>query len=133
MKVVLRTSVESRDQSFPAPDEMSPSLQKVYRRTVERFSAEPAAAFDSAAMIVPKLVTRVILNGKEFTSLAQMPPAYRRFYEEMLVKTLPLDRAIHTVARAEHSNAIKRTISLLFIAAGFGATIVYLWLQGYYG
>jgi len=58
---------------------------------------------------------------------------YRRFYEETLVRVLPLDRAIHMVARIEHANFIKRTLSLSFIVAGLGAAIVYLWTNGYYG
>ena len=61
-----------------------------------------------------------------------MPPAYRRFYEELLAQALPLDRAVYTVARIEHSNFIKRTISLAVIAAGVAAGIVYLWLHGFY-
>ena len=130
MKVVLRASVEQTE--FRPPEEMSRSMQKIYRRTVERFSAHPTA-LDSAATVVPKLSARVILNGQDFESAEEMPPAFRQFYEELLAQALPVQHAIDTVTRVEHSNFIKRTVSLLFIGAGVALAIVYLWMHGYYG
>jgi hypothetical protein len=130
MKVVLRTSVEAT--GLCRPEEMSPSMQKFYRRTVQRFSAHPTA-LESAATVVPKLSARVILNGHDFESADEMPPALRQFYEHLLAQTLPVQHAIDTVTRVEHANFIKRTVSLLFIAAGVALAIVYLWIHGYYG
>jgi hypothetical protein len=126
MKVVLSTSVDEA-HNFCAPAEMSRALEKIYRRTVERFSANA-----TATCIVPKLPTRVIINGREFESAQEMPPVYRRFYEEMLARALPVEHAIYTVARVEHTNSIVRTISLAAVAFGFAAAVVYLWLHGYY-
>lgn len=131
MRVVLSSDVVAA-QNFCAPGSMSRSLEKIYRRTLERFSAEPVDEPDFAARIVPKLPTRIILNGREFASAQDMPPAYRRFYEEMLTRALPLQRAVYTVAQVEHSNSIKRVVSLTAIAAGCAVAIVYLWMHGYY-
>ncbi|MEP6809766.1 MAG: hypothetical protein ABI992_05950 [Chthoniobacterales bacterium] len=131
MRIALRTNLDSAWQ-FHAPAEMSPRFEGYYRRAVERFSARPAGDTGKTPLIVPKLGSRVIINDREFADTAQMPPAYRLFYEEILAKALPLDRAIYLVARTEHANFIKRTISLLVIAAGVAAAIVYLWEHGYY-
>jgi len=132
MKVVLRTRVGTEAPDFHRPDEMSPSMQKFYRQTVRRFSARPAAAGDTAATIVPKLMARIIVNGSEYESAGQLPPLYRRIYEETLARALPLDRAIDMVVRTEHANFITRALSLSFIAAGLATTIVYLWIIGHY-
>ena len=59
---------------FRLPGEMSPSMQKFYRRAVQRFSAGPSAAGEAARAIVPKLLTRIIVNGREFESAGHMPP-----------------------------------------------------------
>jgi len=133
MKVVLRTclGVEAGPDHL-RPDEMSPSMQKVYRQTVQRFSARPATGAGAMAMIVPKLMARIIVNGREFEHAGQMPPSERRLYEETLAQALPLERAIEMVVRVEHGNFVKRAITLFFIAAGLTATIVYLGLHGYY-
>lgn len=131
MKVVLSTDVAAA-QSFCAPHGMSPALEKIYRRTLERFSAEPVED-TIAARIVPKLPTRIIVNGREFESVQEMPAPYRHFYEEMLTRVLPLERAVFTVAQTEHSNSIKRIVSLTGIAIGCAVAIVYLWMHGYYG
>lgn len=131
MRIALRTNLESAG-CFHLPEEMSPRLRDYYDRTMERFSARPLNLGAQARAVIPKLSARVILNGEEFDSAGQMPPAYRRFYENLLAEALPLNRAVYTVARIEHSNFIKRTISLAIIAAGVTALIVYLWLQGFY-
>jgi len=132
MKVALRANLESADRDFRAPAEMSPSMEKIYQRILERFSAEPAKATGSRPVIVPKMSTRIILNGREFESTNEMPAAYRRFYEETLMRAMPLQRAVYTVAKIEHSNYIKRTITLSVIAVGYIAAIAYLWSVGYY-
>lgn len=131
MRVALRTSpVNARD--FRLPEKMSPRLEDFYRRALERFSAGSVLG-SKAPAVVPKLSTRVIVNGQEFAGSSEMPPEYRRFYEQILASAVPLDRAIYLVARTEHSNFIGRIISLLLIAGGVAGAIVYLWLHGYYG
>lgn len=132
MRVALRANVESADREFRAPAEMSPSMQKIYQRMLERFSAHAVNATGSAFTIVPKMSTRVIVNGREFETTGEMPAVYRRFYEETLAKALPLQRAVYTVAKIEHSNFIKRTVTLSVIALGYVGAIVYLWSVGYY-
>jgi hypothetical protein len=131
MKVVLTADVAAA-REFAAPAHMSPALEKVYRRTLERFSAEPAPATEPRPQIVPKLSTRVILNGREFATIDEMPPAYRRFYHETLARALPIQSAIYTVAKVEHRNSIKRALTLGVVAFAAAAAVVYLWMHGYY-
>ena len=131
MRVAVTASLQSTDREFRTPAEMSPSMEKIYHRMLERFSAD-AAPTGSRAMIVPKMTARVILNGREFESTGEMPLAYRRFYEETLARALPLQRAVYTVAKIEHSNFVKRTVTLAVIALGHVAAIAYLWSVGYY-
>ena len=132
MKVVLASNVEAA-RNFCAPETMSPGLEKVYRRTVERFSADAATGVSASARVTPKLSTRIILNGREFASVEEMPAPYRRFYLETLTRALPLQSAIYTVARTEHVNRITRTVTLSIVAVAAAAAVVYLWLHGYYG
>lgn len=131
MKVVLTADLKTA-REFRAPERMSPSLEKVYLRTVERFSAEPAAAAEVRSRIVPKLSTRVIVNGREFAHIEEMPPAYRQFYAETLAKALPIQSAIYTVAKFEHRNTITRTVVLGLVALAAVTAVVYLALHGYY-
>ncbi len=131
MRIALRTNLDGIG-GFHLPEEMSPRLQDYYRRTMARFSARPLNLEAKTRTLIPKLSARVILNGQEFSDSGQMPPASRHFYEELLAQALPLERAVYTVARVEHANFIKRTVSLGAIATGVAAGIVYLWLHGFY-
>lgn len=132
MRIALRTC-PAAGGDFHLPEEMPPKLAAYYYRTLERFSARPPCRGSKKHAVIPKLSTRVIVDGQEFASVAEMPSEYRRFYEEILARAVPLERAIYTVARAEYSNFVGRTISLLVIAAGVEIAIIYLWLHGYYG
>ena len=132
MRVALKADLQTADRDFHAPAEMSPAMEKIYQRMLERFSAGPLRATGSRTTIVPKMTARVIMNGREFESTGEMPAVYRRFYEETLARVVPLQGAIYTVAKIEHSNYIKRTVALGFIAAAHVAAIAYLWSIGYY-
>src|SRR3712207_3251694 len=132
MRVALKTRVASADREFRAPATMSTSMEKIYQRMLERFSAEPLKATGSRPVIIPKMTARVIVNGREFESTGEMPAAYRRFYEETLARAVPLQQTVYTVAKIEHANYIKRTIALVVIALGHVAAIGYLWSIGYY-
>lgn len=132
MKIALRTTLNLGSHDCADMKAMSPAMQKAFQRTVDRFSARPC---DAAAHpnIVPKISTRIIVDGKEFGSPIQMPPNYRQFYEEALARALPLHDAILTVTQMERSNFVKGTIALSIIAAGLVVAIVYLWFTGFYG
>jgi len=132
MKVVLTANVAAAGD-FRAPDRMSSAMEKVYRRTLERFSAEPVTVAEPQKRVVPKLSTRVIVNGREFASMEEMPPVYRRFYQELLARTLPVQGAVYTVARTEHVNRITRVVTLSLVALAATSAVVYLWMHGYYG
>jgi hypothetical protein len=111
---------------------MSPAVEKIYQRMLARFSADPLRATGTRGTIVPKMTARVIVNGREFESTGEMPAVYRRFYEETLARVVPLQGAIYTVAKIEHSNYVKRTVALGLLAAAHVGAIVYLWSIGYY-
>ena len=132
MKIALRLNVDYPKSQTRAVSEMSRGMQRVYNRTLRRFSANQNVD-DFATKIVPKLHARVCVNGHEFEGLEAMPPEYRRFYEDILVRVLPVQRAVDIVARAERCNFITRMVTLGFIAVGCLAAIVYLWTRGYYG
>ena len=129
MRVALRTNVASEERE---PRAMSPRMQRQFDRTALRFCAPGTLPSIAAPRIVPKLSARVIINDREFDSLLQMPAEYRRFYEELLARALPVQRAVQIVAQTERANFIKRTTTLAFIAAACAAVIVYLLLHGYY-
>ena len=130
MRIALRLNLDGSISDPLSETEMSPGMQRIYNRILRRFSARGTTG---AKKIVPKLSARVCVNGCEFSDAKQMPPEYRRFYEEILSSALPVQRAVDIVARTEHSNFIKRTITLAFIAAVCVAAIFYLWSRGYYG
>ena len=129
MRVALRTDLAADESEYFPLSEMSRGMQRAYERTIGRFSATGSIV---GRRIVPKLCARITINGRDFDSSAEMPAEYRRFYEETLARTLPLQRAIRIVAETERANFIKRTVTLAFIAAGCASTIVYLALHGYY-
>jgi hypothetical protein len=132
MRVALRTDLAADESDYFPLSEMSRGMQRAYERTIGRFSATESTGSIAGRRIVPKLCARITINGREFDSSAEMPAEYRRFYEETLARTLPLQRAIRIVAETERANFIKRTVTLAFIAAGCASTIVYLALHGYY-
>ncbi|MGZ4967728.1 MAG: hypothetical protein ACXV97_11175 [Chthoniobacterales bacterium] len=132
MRIALRLNLAGGNAETCPISEMSRGLQRIYNRTARRFSAHSDLEIGTGK-IVPKLHARVTVNGREFGDVEQMPPEYRRFYEEILTRALPVQRAVDIVARAERCNFIMRTITLGVIAAGCAAAIVYLWLHGYYG
>ncbi len=129
MRIALRLTLDGTDEYCPLT-EMSRGMQRIHDRVLRRFSARSITG--SNAHIVPKLRSRIVVDGQEFKNVKQMPDEYRRFYEELLTNALPVERAVDIVTRAEHANFIKRSITLAFIAAGCAAAIVYLWLHGYY-
>lgn len=113
---------------------MSPRLQGYYQRALERLSARPPRQRGSRhALVVPKLSSRVVINGEEFTDPQEMPPPYRELYESILAQALPLDAAVYAVARIEHSSFIKRAVGLAVIANAVTGGILYLWLRGFLG
>src|SRR5437660_764867 len=100
MRIALRLNLDGSDAESCPSGQMSRGMQRIYNQTLRRFSAhenEDAAL----AKIVPKLHARVTVNGREFADSDQMPPEYRRFYEEILTRALPVQRAVDIVARAE--------------------------------
>jgi hypothetical protein len=129
MRIALRLNLDGTDDYCPLT-EMSRGMQRIHDRVLRRFSARTVTG--SSAHIVPKLRSRIVVDGQEFKNVKQMPDEYRRFYEELLTNALPVERAVDIVTRAEHANFIKRSITLAVIAAGCAAAIVYLWLHGYY-
>lgn len=129
MRIALRTSLDMTSGGLPDFSQMRPAMQKAYRRAAERFSARSADGHLPKA-IVPKLSSRVIINGREFGSAIQMPPEWRRFYEEALASAVPLGGAIRAVVETERANFIKRTVGLSLIAAGLLARLVYVWSTG---
>jgi hypothetical protein len=131
MRIALRLNLDGSDAEYCPVMEMSRGMQRIHDRIVRRFSARKNLTGSTAA-IVPKLRAGITVNGCEFKNVTQMPPEYRRFYEEILAQAVPMERAVDIVTRAEHSNYIKRTTTLVFIAVGCIAAIVYLWLHGYY-
>lgn len=131
MRIALRLSLDGAETAHFPEMEMSRGMQRIHDRILRRFSASSILT-GSKSGIVPKLRAGITVNGHEFKNVKQMPEEYRRFYEEMLSRALPIDRAVDIVTRAEHSNFIKRTVTLGFIAVGCIAAIVYLWMHGYY-
>ena len=129
MRIALRLNLYGGIADSCRDTEMSPGMRRIHDRVARRFSARGTAGTDN---IVPKLRSRIVVNDQEFKNPRKMPPEYRRFYEEMLAHALPVQRAVDIVTRAEHSNFIKRTITLAVIAAACATTIVYLWMRGYY-
>ncbi len=129
MRIALRLNLDSADDYCPLT-EMSRGMQRIHDRVLRRFSARSVTG--SNAHIVPKLRSRIVVDGHEFKNVKQMPEEYRRFYEQLLTNALPVERAVDIVTRAEHANFIKRSITLTVIAAGCAAAIVYLWFHGYY-
>ncbi len=131
MRIALRLDLDSRGAETCPFAEMSRGMQRVYNRTLRRFSAHENVD-GSATSFVPKLHARVTVNGREFGDVEEMPSEYRRFYEDILVRALPVQRAVGIVARAERCNFILRTVTLGLIAAAGVAAIVYLWTRGFY-
>ena len=129
MRIALRLHLDGADDYCPIT-EMSRGMQRIHDRVLRRFSARSLTG--SNAHVVPKLRSRIVVDGQEFKNVRQMPDEYRRFYEELLTHALPVDRAVDIVTRAEHANFIKRSITLSIIAAACVGAIVYLWLHGYY-
>ncbi len=130
MRIALRLNLDDTEDYCPLT-EMSRGMQRIHDRVLRRFSARGQVR-GSKGHIVPKLRSRIVVDGQEFKNAKQLPPEYRRFYEELLTNALPVERAVDIVTRAEHANFIKRSITLAFIATGCAAAIVYLWLHGYY-
>ena len=131
MRIALRTTLQPQP-SFPSMEQLPPAMQKAYRRIARRFSARPTVMVDSATTIVPKLRSRIIVNDNEFHRLDELPADYRRMYEQILARTLPLHDAVCTVVKTERSDFIKGTIALAIIAASLAAGAVYLWMHGYF-
>ena len=110
MRIALRLNLDGSSADDCPITEMSRGMQRIHDR----------------------MRAGITVNGREFKNVKQLPPAYRQFYEELLAQALPIERAVDIVTRAEHSNYIKRTTTLGFIAVGCLAAIAYLWLHGYY-
>ena len=82
MRIALRLNLAASATEKFSSLEMSRGMQRTYRRVERRFSARHDST-GSAVRLVPKLRARVTVDGHDFDSEQQMPPEYRRFYEEI--------------------------------------------------
>ena len=72
MRIALRLNIDAGNTDACPFAEMSRGMQRIYSRTLRRFSAHENVD-DDAANIVPKLHARVTVNGREFDDVDQMP------------------------------------------------------------
>ena len=132
MRIALRLNLDSRGAETCPFAEMSRGMQRIYSRTLRRFSAHENVD-ESATKIVPKLHARVTVNGREFgdveANAAGIPPLLRRYFGP-------------GPARAARGRHRRPSRALQFHHAhrhalphrrGCAAAIVYLWTRGYYG
>lgn len=104
---------------------------------LEDVPAEIRAPLDKALARVwtgtkgaPELNSRIVVNGCEFASSAELPPRYRRLLDDSLHALLPIDKAIGVAAAQEYSYSARGTAGLVTLLLGGVALAIFLWQMG---
>ena len=74
--------------------------------------------------------SRIVINGHEFASSADLPPRYRRLLDDSLHALLPIDKAIGVAAAQEYSYMTRGTAGLVTLLVAGCALAIFLWQLG---
>jgi hypothetical protein len=125
MTVRFTTKIRFNGREYASAEEMPPSVREAYTRAVGE-----TAVLRSGARLAGKLNAKVIVNGKEFSNPGELPVTERRLLQDALGALLPDNLALS----ADESHKIRRKkLSLGVVAVVVIGTVVYLWLQGFFG
>jgi hypothetical protein len=125
LNLSLKAKIRVNGKEYASADEMPAKVREAYARAVGE-----TAVLRSGARLAAKLNAKIIFNGTEYSSPSEMPVAERRLYQDTLAALLPEATVLSSneVAKVRRK---KLLLTLLLVSAI--ATIVHLWLRGFFG
>jgi hypothetical protein len=121
----FRAKIRVNGKEYASADEMPAKVREAYARAVGE-----TAVLRSGARLAAKLNAKIIFNGTEYSSPSEMPVAERRLYQDTLAALLP-EATVLSTNEAAKVRRKKLLLTLLLVSAI--ATIVHLWLRGFFG
>lgn len=121
----FKAKIRVNGKEYARADEMPAKVREAYARAVGE-----TAVLRSGARLAAKLNAKIIFNGTEYSSPGEMPVAERRLYQDTLAALLP-EATVLSTNEAAKVRQKKLLLTLLLVSAI--ATIVHLWLRGFFG
>jgi hypothetical protein len=128
MQTTFDATICVNGNNYQSEDSMPENIREAFERVVAGAVRAKRSLFaGSKARFIPKLNSRIVCDGGEFSTAAEMPSAQRRLYEDALAAILPgyiAERVAQGEARLQQRN------KFLVACASLVATTSYLWFQG---
>jgi hypothetical protein len=122
MQVSFNSKIRYKGHEYDSIDEVPAEIRAPLDKALARVWSGTKGA--------PELNSRIVINGCEFAGSAQMPPRYRRLFDDSLHALLPIDKAIGVAAAQEYSYSTRGTAGLMTVLVGGIALAIFLWQLG---
>lgn len=122
MQVSFNSKIRYKGQEYESIDEVPSEIRAPLDKALARVCSDPHA--------MPGLKSRIVINGRAFSSSAELPPEYRRLIDDSLRALLPIDKAIGVAAAQEYSYAMRGAAGLATLLLAVIALALFCWQQG---
>lgn len=127
MQTTFDTAICVNGNNYQSEDSMPENIRQAFERAVSSaLKAKRSFFVGRSARFVPKLNSRIVCGGEEFSNVAEMPSAQRRMYEDALTTIFPgciAQRVAQGEARLQQRN------KFLVASASLVGTTSYLWFH----
>lgn len=127
MQTTFNATICVSGNNYQNEDSMPENIRQAFERVISgALKAKRSFFAGSSARFIPKLDSRIVCGGEEFSNISDLPTAQRRLYEDALAALLPgciAERVAQGEARLQQRN------KLLVACASLIATTSYLWFH----
>jgi hypothetical protein len=128
MQTILNATICVNGNNYQSEDSMPDNIRQAFERVLSgALKARRSLFVGRTARFIPKLGSRIVCGNEEFSSVAEMPSAQRKFYEDALAAILPGYIAVRV---AESEARLQRRNKLMVTLASLAASTTYLWYHG---
>ena len=122
VQVSFNSKIRYKGCEYDSIDEVPADIRAPLDRALARVCSDRNAT--------PGLRSRIVIDGRAFSSLAELPVEYRQLMDDSLRALLPIDKAIGVAAAQEYSYAHRGAAGLATLLLAVLALAMFLWQQG---
>ncbi|HMG04279.1 MAG TPA: hypothetical protein VK581_02385 [Chthoniobacterales bacterium] len=128
MQTILNATICVNGNNYQSEDSMPDNIRQAFERVLSgALKARRSLFVGRTARFIPKLGSRIVCGNKEFSSVADMPSAQRKFYEDALAAILPGYIAVRV---AESEARLQQRNKLMVALVSLAVSTTYLWFHG---
>lgn len=127
MQASFSATICVNGNNYQSEESMPENIRQAFERTISTaLKAKRSFFVGRSARFIPKLDSRIVCDSAEFSSVAEMPTATRRAYEDAIATIFPgyiAERVALSEARLQQRN------KLLVACASVLVSTSYLWFH----